>query len=328
MQPNWDPVSYETIEVPIDDRKIVYSDYSGNVGIKDYEPYPRFTNLISNRRKIVIGVHGSYFHLLTETIPIILKEIEESKEPLSFFFTVFDEKFQTSLTNIRDLIDYVIARLLDLGYEASVLDLKRSETPPILMNNFCIYPRPGASILNMKKVAEFLLDGVKVCDKPYRRIYLSRGKTLSNSSALNNIPTDEIESLSALDLQNKYKFINKSRMDDEEAIEKYMESLGYEIIYPQDIARFEDQLKLFTETNTVASITGAGLTSLIFMNPGGRVIEFLTPLVTVNLSIHPHYYNLSYEMKHSYLAVPHERVAVDLISTIETTPGVKEYIAS
>lgn len=328
MKPNWDHISYETIEVSIDEKKIVFSDNSGNLSIKDYEPYPRFTDLVSDHRKILIGIHGSYFHLLTETIPVILKEIEESTDPVEFFFTVFDERFQTGLTNIRSLIEYVISQIEKLGHRGAILDLKRSDITPVLMNNFRIYSQPGASLVDIKKVSEFLLNGVDRSGEATKKIYLSRGKTLSNSPVLETVPEADREHLPVLDLQNKYIYANKSRMDDEESIEKYMESLGYEIVYAQDLTSFQDQLELFTKVKTVASITGAGLTSLIFMKPGGCVIEFLTPITTDRLSIHAHYYNLSYEMKQLYLAVPHERVAVDLISTIEATPGLKDYISS
>lgn len=331
MIADWSNLSYESLDFSVDETKVVCWENGKGLAIKEPFDGPNHVNLVSKTRKVLLPVHGSYFHLLTETMAIILEEMEKSPDPIEFFFIVFDNFYQVKIYHIEHVIEYINKQIQKNGHSASIVTLDGQVGAPLLINNFSIVNNPMATLKSLQAISKFLLDGIDTSVEPQRKIYLSRGKTLNNS---NPDPTFLYEPMPFDELEEKYKYANKTRIDDEKAIEDYMRHLGYEIIYPEELGSFEEQLKLMVQVRSLASITGAGMTSLLFMKPGSKIIEFLVPLATpmpmdgvISESIHPHYYNMSYTMKHSYINVPHQRVASELIQTIETTAGLKDYIA-
>lgn len=64
------------------------------------------------------------------------------------------------------------------------------------------------------------------------------------------------------------------RMYNSFSVEDIFKSYGYEIVNPESIS-FEEQLKLFSEANTIAGVSGAGLTNIIFANEKAKFICIL-----------------------------------------------------
>jgi hypothetical protein len=62
---------------------------------------------------------------------------------------------------------------------------------------------------------------------------------------------------------------------DEKQLEDFFKSEGYEIVYAEDYGLI-DQIKLFSEAKTIASVAGAGLFSLLWSNKNTKVIEIMT----------------------------------------------------
>jgi hypothetical protein len=60
----------------------------------------------------------------------------------------------------------------------------------------------------------------------------------------------------------------------EQKVIENLRKIGAEVVYLEDLI-FSDQVRLLTETRLLISIHGAGLTNLVFMRPGGNVIELL-----------------------------------------------------
>jgi hypothetical protein len=94
--------------------------------------------------------------------------------------------------------------------------------------------------------------------RKFRNIVISRERY--NKSYLERI--NEIRSQ-----QRYYK--------DEKDLEDFFRSEGYEIIYAEDYGLI-DQVKLFSEAKTIASVAGAGLFNLLWGNENTRIIEIMT----------------------------------------------------
>ncbi len=97
-----------------------------------------------------------------------------------------------------------------------------------------------------------------IVPRKFRNIFISRERY--NKAYLEKI--DELRSQ-----QRYYK--------DEKELEDFFWSEGYEIVYAEDYGLI-DQIKLFSEAKTIASVAGAGLFNLLWGNENTRVIEIMT----------------------------------------------------
>lgn len=131
--------------------------------------------------------------------------------------------------------------------------------------------KSGFSHPNLIELANTIKDKIKV-QKGNRKIYLSR--TFSNNRAI----TNEIE---LINLLVEYDF---------------------EICYAENIS-FTEQVKLFSEANVIISSHGAGLTNLMFMPEGSKVIEIGYQEMDTQLVC---YWVLSNTFKHKYHYIPVE----------------------
>jgi hypothetical protein len=338
MQPNWDPT--EDIVERYSDTKRVGINESGQLIVSEVDdslaPEIEQVNLVSDVRKVVLMSHRAYFHILTEIIPAIVKEITEylDEGPIQFVVLgdlLIADKFDTH--HVLGIFDLVKKQLEARGH--SIVFVSLHNGTKIVVNNFKLYKQKNSSLYGLKSVMDFLSDGVdKGADKPHRKIYLSRSKTMSNAGQ--HIGLDDFD-LSIDGLRDKYKNQLAQRVDDPEKLGAYLETLGFETVVPEDISSYEDQIKLISEASKVISITSAALTSLMFMREGSTVIELATPLDTPRhpesqvsdfMSIHPHYFYLCFEFGISHVSIPHWRSADQIIRVIEETPGLKDFLQS
>jgi hypothetical protein len=114
------------------------------------------------------------------------------------------------------------------------------------------------------------------------------------------------------------------RIDNEEAIENYFIEKGFEVVYPEEIATFEEEFKLFNSCSTLAGLSGSGLTSLIFMQEGQEIIEIVSELmdgtevtdegnIVLKYGIHDHYKEFSIFKNHRYLSVQNLEKQAELV---------------
>jgi Glycosyltransferase 61 len=97
-----------------------------------------------------------------------------------------------------------------------------------------------------------------IIPRKFRNIFISRERY--NQAYLERI--NEVRSQ-----QRYYK--------DEKELEDFFRSEGYEIVYAEDYGLI-DQIKLFSEAKTIASVSGAGLFNLLWGNENTKVIEIMT----------------------------------------------------
>lgn len=134
-------------------------------------------------------------------------------------------------------------------------------------------------------INEHILNDQKDMPKD-KKIYLSRGK-------VSPVMEDE------LDESKRYRIVNEKRLED------FLQTLGFEIVYPEDFKSFEDQIRFMNLVRVMASGTSSGLNNLLFMENGQNVIEFATPLnMGDHYEIHDHYGYLATFKGHVSVRIP------------------------
>jgi capsular polysaccharide biosynthesis protein len=113
--------------------------------------------------------------------------------------------------------------------------------------------------------------------------------------------------------RSKYRSEEK-RIDNEEILERLFEQNGFQIVYPEEIKTFKEQIELFSSCSVLAGLTGTGLTNLLFMPKNQVVIEIVTRL-QIGISdsstgmffteeqIHNHYKELCIQKDHTIISI-------------------------
>lgn len=117
------------------------------------------------------------------------------------------------------------------------------------------------------------------------------------------------------------KYSREPRIKDEDFLEKFLKTKGFDIVYPEQFKNFKDQMNYFSHVHTLMSTTSSGLINSIFMPPGGRVVEFISPLISnqIGLSqIHSsQYLYISYSKNHHYYGIPSRNNSHDLVEYLK-----------
>jgi hypothetical protein len=290
--------------------------------------------IVSDKKKLFYDNRQAYGHLLTLWLDVILKELSLTEEKFTILFLQKSTARHQIIENTSGLTEYLEKRFTDLGHEVEYID-----SDCVIVDNLIFtLPEHNNSISSISRVITFLSHGLDYSSAPHKKIYLSRGKTTTfNGNPYVSIPRnfsgDPVE-IDDLRKNNQYKFSN--RIDDEKTVEDYFISLGFTVIYPEDIQSFEEQLKLIASCKTVASITSSSLTTCFVMAPNTSVVELSTPLengspISIDNSgfdVHNHYKMFSDVGGKNYLSIPHNRIALDLINSIESNPTVKSFLLS
>jgi capsular polysaccharide biosynthesis protein len=99
---------------------------------------------------------------------------------------------------------------------------------------------------------------------------------------------------------------------------------GFEIVYPEDITTFKEQIELFNSCSTLVALSGSGLTSLILMQENQKVVEILTEVMVgytmsddntkvIKYGIHDHYRYMALLKNHTYIDVLNSEKQAELV---------------
>jgi hypothetical protein len=260
-------------------------------------------NLVDNKNKMVIPLGSSVYHFLAEDVADIIKILntEEYKnlELIIDVSSILD--FMYKRTDY-DMYWLFLKSLNDKKIKHKVVNFK--DYGAIYIDNFFLVSNSFSEFERFNNTYNYFLD--YITDKtttPTRKVYLSRTKVPGPTEWDYTDPkTGDIKSAKA------------SRFDDHDRLEKIFKKLGFEIVYPEDFKTFEDQINFFYSVKVVASLTSSGLTNSIFMQPGGTIVEVITPLTArpiaagvqgfLNKEFHNYYKNLAATKKHLYIGLP------------------------
>jgi hypothetical protein len=279
----------------------------------DISKFKNVTDLISKQEKVIVRFPPQFFHVLFTTLAIILIYYKRNPDTL-FVINPVREDLNLNETSYfryffnllkRKNINYIIA--------------EASEDKPLKINNFRFFPFYPLNKDAIEALVEVSLEHTDTVN-PMRKVYLSRKKVeiLKNNEHL----------FQGEDISN-FSYADDERIDNEEILIEYFSDLGFEIVCPEDFENMEEQIRFFSQTKTLVSVTTAGLSNAIFMKPQTKIIEFSIPLISGGVeSIHDLYHSISFVKGQNYLSIPNRKSAQGIIDIIDGNLSMKEFICS
>lgn len=271
-------------------------EFNNSFILKEYHDQIDLPNkFIDNQQKFILYVHLSYYHFIVDVIAQIANQHQINPDTHFILATDASEKWE-QFHHVRFLATFLDTH----NIKFTIIDFKKHKG--IIINNFVIYDNLPSGLKlfynNSDIIKKYFQIFINKDIEPYRKVYLSR-KVLSA-----NRTESELE--------------DPFRIDNEEILEQYFQSIGFEIIYPEHFENFIDQINFFNEVKHLVSLSGAGLTNLLLMQNNQVITELLTEVKTPeNLMSWPKiadfYFKLSFMNNKSYIFIPHNRSADELI---------------
>lgn len=323
--------------------EVVFDFYKETIGIKngnginifiphelpqDVDP-KSVLQLISDDEKVYFDNRASYFHVLLHWLRYALAHIKRTDKKITFIFALSPGSRDQRVQAFSTLTEYLVDKFQKMGHSVVFLDNKYA-----FVNNFVSYKElHDFDPESATEIGKFLSEGLDLTDTPNEKIYLSRGKTttFNGNVYLNDISLidpDNVEKIKFFRESNQYKFSN--RVDNEKLLEDYFKGLGFKIVYPEDFDSYKEQLVAIASAKVLASLTSASLATSIVMRPGTVIVELATPLEEGpdTYRTHVHYKQLSDVNRKTYISIPHERIAEEIIGNIEANKPLKTFLAS
>lgn len=291
-------------------------------------PEPKYS-LLSSERKLVIRVNATFFHLIFDTFAVVLSELKKKPDLVVILvLPSINKNLEIGHTGkvLEGFKDYLRDKL-----KVQVLEWLFDATDEAVLNNFYMVSEPMGTMQSAEDLIELFDVDSRCASVPQsKKVYLSRRKTVSNQG----LPKELADNYDDVEIRKKYEYKINDRMIDENVLEDYLISLGFEVVCPEDFSSFFEQLEFFAGVRCVVSVTSAGLSNCLFMKQDTTVVELITPLVVPNSattstkSVHPHYQVLSVLKGLNYVGIPHDRIASNLVQKIEENSALKNLLLS
>lgn len=286
-------------------------------------------DLCSSSKKLLIKVNSAFFHMMVDTLSVALNEVQRDPS-VDVVFLVPSSEIALKIGSTDSVLSE-FSRLLTSKYGTSCVTQVVGPGDSVLVNNFdCILDASGSMECLLNLVEFFIDSDLVVVDLPYsEKVYLSRRRTISNQ----DLPEELGRLYEDPSIRKKYEYTTNDRIDDEKLLEDYFSGLGYAIVCPEDFVSFSDQVRFFSRVRSLVSVTSAGLTNAIFMPAGSTLVELTTPLVVNHgdglqvKAIHPFYQILSVLNGHTYISIPHDRVASSVVNRIDANSQLKSLLS-
>lgn len=282
-------------------------------------------DLTSNSPKLLLICVGSFYHFFLDDVGNFIEAVEQYP----------DHEIIIDITRVDDLMSqedgsftffFEFLELLKF-YNLKHKVVKLSDFDIVYIDNFYIVNYNFVSSLKAEKIYEFFSPYIKDPDEvPYRSVYVSRRRQ-----------DETLRKHRAFDEETGF-FYDGLRIDDEIALEKVFLDLGFEVVYPEDFSGFDEQVNFFNSVKTIVSLTSSGLTNGVFMQPGGTMVELVSPVIanpiapdgeqeSLQKGIHNFYKDIAFLKNHTFLAIQNPNFKVSEVrDAIESNPKVREFL--
>jgi hypothetical protein len=280
----------------------------------------KILNLVDDNYKIYFKPNRSIYHFIAEDIAEVIR-----------VQNISNYKNLKIIINVSRISEFLNSKLDYKMYSLFLKSLKDKNIPHEIINfnkYSAVYINDFFDISNgyfefnrFNNIYNYFLNYVKEKNTlPTKKVFLSRLKVLKEKISIN----EEIEF---------------SRIDNEKELEKLFISFGFEIVYPEDFKNFKDQINFFYSVKTIASLTSSGLVNSIFMQPGGNLIEIVTPLVArraevesdwgpLNKELHNYYKNIAVLKNHLYVGIPNLNYKVKEIKNfLDSQKAIRNFLS-
>lgn len=302
------------------------------------------TPLASDSKKYVVMFHLPFYHFLIETLMYIFKV--RSVDPDSQFVVIVDkiQRHDTRVNDLKKQIEFLSWVLKENGIKYSIIKTW-DRFPNKKTRN--IYKVKNAIFLTMFEIAtkisfkditklidKHILDKIPAAGAADKKIYMSRRSMsqpaihysqIKDVSEINKLQGD----LVTIELDpEEFFYRDNTRIYQEELLEEYLSSLGYEIFRAESFKTIQDQIAYMKSVKTVVAVSGSALLNILFMNPKGVVIELRVEELRVNLNndkqdqlsmnIMTEYVGLSYAKNHLHIGIDsHDKEAATSIQKLK-----------
>ena len=201
--------------------------------LKKLKYFFRPTEFVEDGLWIIDGLSSEYFHWLTDALPRLIA-IEELREPSGL-----EGKYKIILPKSYQSKSYISDSLNLLGYDVFYYNPSRRLK---IRNLITVSHTAPTGNYNSEIIRELRKKLMKISVTANRKIYISRQKAV------------------------RRKIINEA------AIIEVLNSLGYEIHCFEDY-NLGEQINIMGQASSLVGLHGAGLTNMLFMPAGSKVLE-------------------------------------------------------
>ena len=275
-------------------------------------------SMISANKKILVSLNIGLYNFYYDCLNLILRANKIAPDA-----TIILDVTGISTDLEKPYFKFVLKLLDDLDINYELFD--PSDLNAIYINDFYTLSQQQVSFEDVEYLYGIVQKYIHNTElKPFRNIYVSR-KNVERRDYPKQKPG--------------LMFNGDNRILDEDALEDYLVSLGFEVVYPEDFDDFVDQINYFYEAKTIISATSSGMTNAIFMQPGGTMIELMTPLVLALGNpygeddidaqdiLHHLYQIIAYNKRHTYIGIPnHGRESKTIKETIQDNEYLSKII--
>jgi hypothetical protein len=204
--------------------------------------------ILGSNKKALIGMAENFFHYINDFLGSLLVFIKEAPDEIKQECTVIIDATHHRI-NKEFYFDFLNDILTRNNIKHQIITDKSLQV--LETNNFTVLS--GTPMIStIGEVYKAAVEYTQTQDVvPYKKVYISR-------------------TLKSPDMEK--------RVDSEELLEAFFIECGYEVIDTASFSNLYDQIKYFRDVKTIAGLTGAGMTNMMFMSPKQKVIEIATPI--------------------------------------------------
>lgn len=302
----------------------VYSPLDKELDKLGGKEYKNEVLLDKNIKKFFVPYVYQFGHFLMETLSAIVLNLERDKtetKRTTLIVPPVGPSEKNNQTGAIQVVSYISNYLSSIGKPTEKIPDLETDEEVILVRvvNLELQPTVSFNAWSVRKVRDFCRSLPEIKDTTRdKKLYLSRGATNDSDrvlfSELKFVKTNE----------NSFP-PNYLRIANEVEVAKFLkQKSNIEVLVPEKIQSFGEQISIFSLTKLVVSPTSSSLFNMLFMPENSTVIELVTPLTVFDhgreqflTSFHNHYSLLSFICGINYIGLPHNRETEQVIDKLD-----------
>lgn len=270
-----------------------------------------FPGLTSENRKYVFQLRPEFYHFFLDNLVYVFK-IHEAYPDAEFYFGFTYNGDVPAENEGKKNLQFLEELLQRHKITYTIIDTPSSSVGVV---EYPTYKAKNAILaddyfntaqITLKDIARIFNTYInEIPEDPdliNKKVYLSRRSLIQFVNPLFEIKSEEV-----LPGWDGYK--DNLRIYQEELIEDYLRSVGFEIVYPEQLPTVKDQVELLGKAKVFCGVTGSGLVNQLLMPDSGMVIELKVEDL-VNLGspwpsqvTYQMYNDFGYSKDHTYISL-------------------------